>query len=471
MKKSFLYIIVANVFYMIIVAGTNFILPKYTSIETYAAVKEYTLYLTTYSTVLTFGYIQGMYVRYGGKEIAKINSAELGENIFSFFGFLLPIAIIISVFGIFTSNKILSVLGVGILSTNLQTYYQTFYQATGDFKSYGTALNISRVAVLVVNLALIFVFKTDNELLYIGVLPFIGVATAIYLTFKLNKKTNILKQLRFNVFEVKSNICGGFILMLGDFVTRFFSSVDRWFVNALMNTFSFALYSFAVSMEQMVNTFMSPITVSMYNYFCKKPSNSDIKRIKNVTLIYSFVIIAGAFPAKWILENFITKYIESSSVMFFLFAAQGVSAIIRGIYVNKYKADGEQKKYLQQMIFMLVLSILLNILAYLIFKSVSAIAAATLITNIVWLIWCEIKNPKIKCDFKVILAGIIMLFCYVICGYKFKAIFGCILYCCVGIITSVIFMKDTVSWLIYSFINIVKQKMVSGENEENKENH
>ena len=83
--------------------------------------------------------------------------------------------------------------------------------------------------------------------------------------------------------------------MVGDFVSKFFSSLDRWFVKTLMDTYNFAMYSFAVSMENLVNTFMTPVTVSMYNYFCKGHNRDDIMRIKNAALIYGFVIIAGAY--------------------------------------------------------------------------------------------------------------------------------------------------------------------------------
>lgn len=458
MKKSLLYIIAANIFYMIVVAGTNFILPKYTSVETYAAVKEYTLYITTYASILTFGYIQGMYVNYGGKEIERIEPSQVGKNIFSFFVFMLPISGIISALGIYTSNKILAVLGLGILSTNLQTYYQMFYQATGDFKAYGSALNLSRIVVMVANLVLIFVFKTDNDLFYIGILPLVGVTTAIYLTVKLNKRIPILKHLKFQILEIKKNICGGFIFMLGDFVTKFFSSIDRWFVKILMSTFSFALYSFAVSMEQMVNTFMSPITVSMYNFFCKKPSTTDIRKMKDVTLIYSFVIIAGAFPAKWILEHFITKYMDSVSVMFYLFAAQGISAIIRGIYVNKYKAEGKQNKYLFQMVSMLVLSVILNIVAYLIFKSIAAIAAATLITNVLWLVLCEIQNPEIRYSIKALASAVVLLATYIFVGYKFNSILGCVTYCIIGLFVGLTLMREEFIYTVKSAILLVKVK-------------
>lgn len=459
MKKSLIHIIIANALYLILVAASNFILPKFTSVETYAAVKEYTLYITTYSTLLTFGYIQGAYLKYGGKEVKALNSTEVGQSVFSFFVFMLPFGVAISILGLFMNDTVVIVLGMGVLSTNYASFYQLFYQATGDFKSYGVALNASRVMTLAVYVLLIFVLRTDNAILYVASAPIIGMTVAIYLTVKLNKRIPLIKNLKFSLIEIKSNCKGGFILMMGDFVTKFFTSIDKWFVKALMDTFSFAMYSFAVSMENLVNTFMTPITVSMFNYFCKKPTDKEVYRLKEAALVYSFVIIAGAYPMKWILEHFMPEYIMSVSVMFFLFAAQGISTIIRGIYVNKYKAEGNQQRYLVQMISMLILAIVLNGVFYFILHSMLSFAIATLFTNLIWLIWCEIQTPEIRFRPRAIISIVILLVVYLVTGYMFDSIIGCLIYAVVGIITGITIMRDSFFYVVNAMIDMVKSKL------------
>lgn len=459
MKKNLLHIIAANIFYLLIVAGTNFILPKFTSIETYAATKEYTLYLTTYSTILTLGYLQGMYVGYGGKKLEKIDPRNIGISIASFFVFMLPISAVISLIGVCIHNIIITVLGIGILSTNLQSYYQMLYQATGDFKAYSTALNASRIALLAAYLILIFVVRTDNMALFVGVAPIVGILSAFYLTIKLQKKIVFLQYSGFSLNTVVQNIRSGFILMLGDFVTKFFSSLDRWFVKTLMDTFSFAMYSFAVSMDNLVNTFMTPVTVSMFNYFCKKPSTKEICRMKEATLIYSFVIIAGAYPAKWILENFMTEYISANVIIFPLFAAQGLSAIIKGIYVNKYKAEGEQRKYLFQMVAMLVLAAVLNGIFYGLYQDTASFAVATLFTNIIWLIICEIQDKEIRYSNQAKSSIILLLIIYIFTGYSFNSIIGCVVYCISGILIGVTLMHDSFFFVLNSLLSTAKAKL------------
>ena len=459
MKKNLLHIIAANIFYLIIVAGTNFILPKFTSIETYSAIKEYTLYLTTYSSILTLGYLQGMYIEYGGKELEHVDPREIGLNIVSFFALMLPISVAISFVGVCMHNVVITALGIGILSTNMLSYYQMLYQATGDFKDYGNALNISRVTTFASYLILIFIVKTDNQILFVGTMPLVCVASAVYQTIRLHKKVPFLSKAGVSFKTIIKNLRNGFVLMLGDFVTKFFSSLDRWFVKILMNTFSFAMYSFAVSMENLVNTFMTPVTVSMYNYFCKKPETKDVRRMKDAALIYSFVIIAGAYPAKWILEVFITEYIDANIIIFPLFAAQGIGAVIKGIYVNKYKAEGKQEKYLFQMITMLVLAFVLNIVFYLIHQSAASFAVATLLTNIIWLLLCEFQNKDIRYSVKTAVGVIILLTVYMLTGNLCNSIIGCAIYCVSGVLVGVLLMRDSFLFVINSLFGTIKKKL------------
>ena len=59
----------------------------------------------------------------------------------------------------------------------------------------------------------------------------------------------------------------------------------------------------------------------MYNYFCKKTDVKDIKMFKNVALIWGTIVIALAYPAKFILNNFLKDYQSANNIIFILFKA------------------------------------------------------------------------------------------------------------------------------------------------------
>jgi len=79
MKKGIFQIAIANIVSLIIGLITNFVLPAFLSIETYAHIKTYAFYIS-YAGVFTLGYCDGMYLRYGGKSLVDINSEEISSD-------------------------------------------------------------------------------------------------------------------------------------------------------------------------------------------------------------------------------------------------------------------------------------------------------------------------------------------------------------------------------------------------------
>lgn len=65
--------------------------------------------------------------------------------------------------------------------------------------------------------------------------------------------------------------------------------------------------------------------------------------------LFAVVVPAAAFPVKFILKIFLINYIDANSVIFFLFSAQIFYTIIRSIYVNLYKVQRKQKKYVMKL--------------------------------------------------------------------------------------------------------------------------
>ena len=108
------------------------------------------------------------------------------------------------------------------------------------------------------------------------------------INYKFRKKLRFIKYGKFKLSEYIENIKSGIILLLGNFSNSFFTTMDRWFVKVLLTSFDFAMYSLAASMENIISVVVSSITVTMYNFFCKKPSIKNIIRIKELTLLYVF---------------------------------------------------------------------------------------------------------------------------------------------------------------------------------------
>ena len=453
---------IASMVHLAVVGITNFVLPKFTSVDTYAATKEYTLYLATYSNILSAGYIQGVYLKYGGKELNQSNKVQVAEDYFTFVAFQLLVSSVIFALGAAFGSTMIKVVGIGLFSGNLVSYYQYLYQAVGDYAAYGVALNASQILALGMYFILLFVLKTDRAGFYLAVPVASCMIMMVFLTLRLNRKLNFFRDMRVNVRTGWKNIRGGFVLMLGSFVSRFFTTIDRWFVKTLMQTFYFASYSFAVSLEKLVGSFMAPLTVSLYNYFCKEYVPEKVRILKDLTSIYACVIIAAAFPAKWILEHFMERYLNASAVIFLLFASQGVGTVVRAVYVNQYKARGQQKKYLFQIMFMVCIAVALNGVLYYFLRRMVAIALATLITNLIWLLLCEMEMPELRYPGGSALALGLLMGIYLFAGFALSSVWGFAVYVLSVPVMSLLFMRKSTVLLVNKGMRCVKLKFAGG---------
>lgn len=451
MKKGLISVMIANVICLVMNLLTNFLIPKYVSIETYSLIKTYTLYLT-YAGFFSIGYNDGMYLKYGGKKLEEVNKKKLADNFLNYIILMIIMFIIVLIIGIVMKDMIILAFSVGMFAYNILGYLKSLYQATGKFDAYGKSLNIEKFAIFVSSMFLIFVLNSDNYIFFVWSQVLISLLVSIYLTIRLEKKIKFLKQGRFSIKEYTENIKSGFILMLGNFSSSIFTGLDRIFVKVLLTTTHFAMYSFATSMESFLNVFISPITISMYNYFCQKPPKEKIIQVKNISLIWGFFVISAAYPAKWILEHYLTEYIAANEIIFILFSAQVFYVVVKGIYINIYKAERKQNKYLKQMIFMTILAIGLNYGLFKIFHNVISIAVATLITSIIWLFVCELQSKEYRFRYKEYLAIIIIVGGYIFTGYMFNSILGCGIYYIISIITLVILMNDSLKYIII-FLN------------------
>ena len=76
MKKGIVQIFFSNIIFMLFGVINNFILPKYLSINSYAMVKTYLLYMS-YAGFLGFGFMEGMFLLFGGKNIRETKESAV----------------------------------------------------------------------------------------------------------------------------------------------------------------------------------------------------------------------------------------------------------------------------------------------------------------------------------------------------------------------------------------------------------
>lgn len=454
MKKGLVKVLIANIINLLIGLVNSFILPRYLSVESYAMIKTYTLYIG-YAGFFHLGYLDGMYLKYGGKNLNDISADEIGTDFKNITLMQIIVSVLVLAFAFTQNDSVIYAFAIGLLLTNIISFYQMLFQASGEFALYSKTLNYRQVLIVLLNLALLFLVKTDEHIFYIGIRILVAALILFYLGIVLAKRSQYLKRGKLSLKRFKENISTGFVLMLGNFSSNMFTAIDQWFVKILMTTQDFAAYSFAVTIDSLITVFVTPISITLYNTLCRNSKIEYVEKLKRMTLIWGFMIIAAAFPAKWVLEHFIEKYIDSAELIFMLFATQAMYTVIKGVYVNLYKAQKKQNDYFKQMVIMTIIAAALDGIMYAIFKSRVSLAIGTLITAFVWLVICEVRNPEMRFSTKEWMAFTVEMTTFLVCGYLFSSIMGLVVYAGISIMTVMILMREDFIFMLSSIKDMV----------------
>lgn len=446
LRKGVFYVFIATFINLVVNIISGFLLPKFLSIDTYAHIATYQLYII-YIGILHLGFSDGIYLKYGGVSIKSIDARSLYGEFKTFKGFQLLVCLVAIVVCFVTRDPLLLICALSILPINVSNYLRNLYQATGEFKKYARFTNINTFLILVMNLGLLFAIKSDYYLHYIIAYLLAYILYWLFLEWEMGRIVKRVK-VKLNIGYLVENVREGFSLMIGNFSVVATSSIDRLLVKKLMGLTEFAFFSFAVSVQSLVNLFITPIATVMYNFFCKHIEPGRVMLIKNTTLLIAAVLISVAFVVKFIVERFVDKYIPSLDVLFVLFAAQFFLISVRVIFTNLYKATRQQKKYLQTVIIVMIMTVVFSLSLYVLYPSMISIAIGTLAASLLWFILCERDFKQYRYETGKLIYIFVVILAFLFAGMTQNSLLGVILYAIIILIASLVLMKKECKYLL-----------------------
>lgn len=455
-KSGMFKVLIANVINLIIGLLSSFILPKYLTVNSYATFKTYQLYIS-YIGLLHFGYVDSLYLLYGGEDLSKISKTSLKENLATYQVFQIVVMAVSLLLGFLLKNSLILVFSFSIVPSNMLSFYQCLYQASGEFSLYAKIINSTTVSYFLLNMFFIFALHKDNPYFYIGVIIVVNCCICVLLKINFWNRSKIKFSIKnINLDLIPYNIKNGILLTLGNLSSILLTGMDRLFVKFTMNNLAFAQYSFAVSIENFLEVLTSSVTITMYNFFCRISCKKKICEVRNMVMIFAAFVVSCAFPARLILEIYLKKYIESVNVMFLLFGAQIFYIIIKGVYVNLYKANKRQKEYFTKLICIIFLGFIFNIICYLIVPVKESFAIGTLMSSICWYFICIHDFNDFKYSKKEICYPFVQVFAYLTCGIYFKAVFGGIIYILSTLLITFVLLPETIT----KIVDMVKNRLL-----------
>ena len=176
-------------------------------------------------------------------------------------------------------------------------------------------------------------------------------------------------------------------------------------------------------------------------------------------MVFALFLISAAFPAKFILEFYLQKYLASKYVLFILFSTEVFYMIIKGIYVNIYKARKQQSTYLTQLIGVIIIGVILNTIFYYFTRSNEGIAFATLLSVIIWYLICSLSVPEIRPDWRELLLAAAAIPLFILAGFYLEAIAGFLVYGAGVLILSFLLMRDSLLGLWNMAFGMILKKL------------
>ena len=447
-KKGIALIFTANLINAVFTILTNFLLPKYLTIDSYSVLKSYQLYLS-YVGILHLGYSDGVYLKYGGKVLRDISPIELAEDVSTFRLFQIIVSFVCIVISLFLQDSAFTACALAIIPYNISNYYRSVFQAIGEFKKYSRVMNATVVLTFVANAVLLLLRVFSSPVLYLALYLLVNITIWIILEIVAYKASMVdIKSFVFSFkFScLKENIKNGFFLMLGTFSSIFLTGMDRLFIKALMDNTAFAMYSFAVSLEGIMSIVTSAISATLFNYFCNHKEQRNIRKVKGYLFVISLVIISCAFPAKAIIQLFIPQYTDSISALFILFSAQLFFIIAKAVYVNVYKAFKKQNEYFTKLVIVIISGAIFNTVLYIIMKTKEAFAIGTLLSAFLWVLLSIKDFPDKETDLKYCAISIFAVCIQIILGIFVNVYIGFVVYILfISIICLSLLKKETIS--------------------------
>lgn len=200
LKKGMLQILFANILNMMFSIGTNFLLPKFLSIDSYSQIKTYQLYIT-YVAILHLGYNDGMYLKFGGKNLDEIQHDELQKNISTVVVFQAIVTIGSVWVAFLLKDTALLMAAVAILPQNMIAYFKNFYQAVGEFKKYSRIMNLTTGLTFAINVFLIGIIKTDEYVIYLIAYVILSTILWAMLEYSLYRKISVREDSAVEILE------------------------------------------------------------------------------------------------------------------------------------------------------------------------------------------------------------------------------------------------------------------------------
>lgn len=452
LKKSIIKVFTTNILQLVSNLVVGFVVPAILSLNSYSNLKTYTLYLS-YVGLLHFGFVDGLFIRYGGKKRSNIDLETLkGEHNFLCLMEML-VSLVFIIISFINKDIVIFLFGITILPYMVQSFHKYIFQATGEFDDYSLIMNIYTVTYALINIVLAFVFRSSNYILYCSATLIANVLSFAFFEFSFYKKTYSIKS-KYSK-DILLTMKTGLFIMVGNLAVMGLFGLDKWFIKLFFSQKSFAYYSFAVSMLNIVNILVNAISITFYNFLFRNNNQEKINQLKENLLVLGCFSSTAYFPIAMIVNIFLFKYNPSLNIISTSFSIFPYMITLNALYVNLYKVNKDEKKYLKVVVEMLIVSIIYNLVAVFL-SSMVGVALATLLTLITWYVYSSFDLENVIIDTKMFIYPIVLSAVFLVAARFDNVYIGLVSYFVLFVVLTLLFYRSVLKSLLGMFLKDTK---------------
>lgn len=323
--RNFSYVIGSNFISLAISTLAVLIVPKFLGVESYGYWQLYIFY-TTYVGVLHFGWLDGIYLRYGGKKYGDLNKGLFYSQFTEFLLFQLIIAFGIIIYGLQVDNSkrsfIIIMTALAMLLVNLGQFCLNILQDTNRIRDYSFTTILGRIIYFVIILLLIF-GKIDDFKLFI-IADLIGRFIAMIYGFYLCKSIifNKISKFTWTFKETYKNLSVGVKLVIANTANILIVGIVRYGIQHYWGVSTFGKISLTLNISNLLMTFVSAISLVLYPAL-RRLDKSKIKSVyiglRQTLVILLLIGLLSYYPVSYFLDMWLPKYADSLKYMALLF--------------------------------------------------------------------------------------------------------------------------------------------------------
>lgn len=324
--KNLVYSISANLLSLLVSIILVLILPNLLGETAYGYLQLY-LFYTTYVGFFHLGWIDGIYLRIGGKEYGQLEGQLYATQFIVLMIFELIVGVMIVVFAnVFVPDVnrlhvivLTCICMVIYIAKNYTTY---ILQATNRIKPYAIVTLIEKIIFAVIIIAA-WVFRLGNyELIAIG--DILGKLISTMVSLKYCKEILFcrLGNWKRTFQEIWINLSVGCKLLLANVAALLVNGIVRFAIERFWSIEVFGKVSLSMSLSNMLMVFISAISVVVFPMLKRMDEDKlgeTYELIRNFLMIILLAALVFYYPAKHILTFFLPTYAESLKYMALMF--------------------------------------------------------------------------------------------------------------------------------------------------------